>query len=86
MALNNSAATCGGLPIPLEAQLSLSGLAFACAMNSGTERAGKDGLTHMTIGVVAIAAIGSVSRMKLNLRLRYRVALIAFEVDDTSKV
>jgi hypothetical protein len=56
--------------MPLEAKFSRSGFDFAFAMNSATERAANAGLTHMTSGVETIAAIGTVSRMKLNFKFR----------------
>ena len=38
------------VPMPADAMLILPGLVFAWAMNSGTDLAGTDGLTAMTVG------------------------------------
>jgi hypothetical protein len=63
--LNNSPATCPGVPLPPDAMLIFPGLALAKAMNSESVLAGNDGFTSMTRGVRIILAIGTMSRMKL---------------------
>jgi hypothetical protein len=55
-------------PHPGEATVMLSGMAFAAAMSSGTERAENEGWTTTTNGARYMLATGVVSRMKLNLR------------------
>src|SRR3982074_1649187 len=61
--LNNSPATCCGLPMPGDAMLILPGLAFAWAMNSATVLAGNDGWTTRTFGTRLMLATGAISRM-----------------------
>ena len=68
MLRNSSQETCGAEPTPGEATVMLSGMAFAAAMSSGTERAENEGWTTTTNGARYMLATGVVSRMKLNLR------------------
>ena len=72
--------------MPAVAILILPGFALAYVMNSGTVLAGNDGLTSMISGVRAMLATGIVSRIKLNLRLSYSVALMALLDVAISKV
>ena len=67
--LNNSPATCGGVPLPDDAIESLPGLALAYAMNSGTVLAGTDGFTTIMWGSRLMAAIGAMSRIRSKLSL-----------------
>ena len=48
MLLNSSQEMCGDEPTPAEATVKLSGLAFAVAISSGTERAENEGCTTST--------------------------------------
>ena len=73
------------LPLPTDAMLILPGLTLAWAMNSRTVLAGTDGFTSMTNGKRSMLATGTMSRMKLKLRLSYNAALDALiEVTKSS--
>ena len=49
------------MPLPLDAMLTLPGLAFAYRMNSGTELTGSFGLITITFGTAAQSVIGAKS-------------------------
>jgi len=57
-----------GAPTPAEAIVILPGFALAWAMKAGTVAAGNNGLTSIKKGLMAMLAIGVVSRTKLKLR------------------
>ena len=55
-------------------------------MNSGTVLAGTDGFTTITFGTRMTPAIGTMSRIKLKLRLSWSVALIVFAAVTNNSV
>ena len=76
MDLNSSPDMCTEVPLPEDAILILLTLFLQYAKNSATLFAGKLGGTTMTLGVRTNPATGAISRMKLNGRFLYKVALI----------
>src|SRR5262245_5983537 len=67
--LEQLAGDMGELPLPGDAIVTLPGLAFAKAMNSGTVLAGNDGCTTRNSGARRIPATGTMSRRNTKLSL-----------------
>src|SRR5438105_1460154 len=74
------------LPLATDAISMIPGVAWASAMNSGTDAAGTEGWTSITFRTRRIPAIAALSRMKLKFSLSNNVALIALGGAATSSV
>ncbi len=78
MPLNSSAAMCSELPLPLEANEALSGLALIQAISSWTVLAGTAGCTASSNGTTCVNTIGSKSATGSNGICLNRYLLVAW--------